>query len=291
LDEALNSLTRGIQLALKSGGMISQHAQTGYVTLARIRQAQANYQAAAQALRQAQSPDMPIRALLATQRARFDLSQGNTGAAVQWADQVTLTPERFDPHSFDNELSTLARVRIAQGQPDIALDLLTKVREMALADGRLGDLLEITILQALAFQAKGDMSAALDAIAAALMHGKTEGYVRLFIDEGQAMVALLRQAARAGIVPEYAAQLLSAFPTNEKPFETTTENQPLPDPLSARELDVLRLMAAGYSNPEIARELIISVGTVKTHTSHIYSKLNAGHRSEAIKRAKALKLL
>jgi LuxR family maltose regulon positive regulatory protein len=293
LDQALDSLNRGIQLALKSGSMISQHAQTGLITLARIRQAQGDYLAAAQALRQCQSPASTpaILAHLATQQARLDLSQGNIPAAGQWADGIRLDPERFGSHTFDDEMSTLARVRIAQGQAAMALDLLTQARAAALADGRSGDVLEISLLQALAFQAKGDRPAALDALATALRHGKAEGYVRLFIDEGQAMVTLLRQAARAGIVPEYAAQLLAAFPATEKRFEMTTENQPLPDPLSARELDVLRLMAAGYSNPEIARELIVSVGTVKTHTNHIYNKLDARHRADAVKRAKALKLI
>ncbi len=147
------------------------------------------------------------------------------------------------------------------------------------------------MLQALAFQAQGDMPAARDAIADALICGKAEGYVRLFLDEGQAMAALLRQAAKSGIVPDYAAELLAAFPTSERSFETTRANQPLPDPLSERELEVLSLMSAGYSNPEIARELVVSVGTVKTHTNHIYMKLDVRNRAEAVKRAIELKLV
>ncbi len=296
LDESLDTLTRGIQLTLKSDTMIRQHAQTGYVTLARIRQGQGDYQAAEQALMQAQSPNSTpqIMALLATQRARLNLAQGNIAAAGQWADNVPVTAERFAAHSLDEEISTLARVRIAQGQPETALDLLEKVRTTAETDGRLGDVLEITILQALAFQADGNLPAALDSIATALMHGKAEGYVRLFIDGGPTMALLLRQAARAGIVPDYAAQLLAAFPARGEPSAAITESQltqPLPEPLSTRELQVLYLVAAGHSNPEIARGLIVSVGTVKTHTHHIYSKLNVRNRAEAVKRAKELKLI
>lgn len=165
------------------------------------------------------------------------------------------------------------------------------MRAIAEADGRLGDVLAITILQALVFQAKGDMPAALEAIAAALIHAKAEEYVRLFLDEGPPMAALLQQAAKSGLAPDYAAHLLAAFPSGEKPLESPIETQPLPDPLSDRELEVLSLLAAGHSNPEIAHELVVSVGTVKTHTSHIYTKLNVRNRAEAVKRAIELKLV
>ncbi len=293
LDEALDSLTRGIQLTLQSNSIINQHARTGHITLARIRQAQGDTQAAEQALIQAQSPDIApqMMALFATQRARLDLARGNIAAAGQWADNVILTPERFTAHFFDDEMSTLARVRIAQRKSEVALDLLAKAKATAEADGRLGDVLEITILQALAFQVTGATPAALDALAAALIHGKAEGYGRLFIDEGPSMAALLQQAAKAGIVPDYAAQLLAAFPAGEKSLAPSIETQPLPDPLSARELEVLYLVAAGHSNPEIACELVVSVGTVKTHTSHIYDKLNVRNRAEAVKRAIELRLV
>ncbi len=296
LDESLDTLTRGIQLTLKSDTIIRQHAQTGHVTLARIRQGQGDYQAAEQALMQAQSADSTPQmiALFAAQRAWLDLARGNIAAAKQWTDRVTLTAERFATHALDEEIITLARVRIVQGKPEEALGLLEKVRATAEADGRLGDMLQIAVLQALAFQADGNMPAALDAITVALVHGKAEGYVRLFIDEGPTIALLLRQAARAGIVLDYTAQLLAAFPIRGQPSATITESQltqPLLEPLSTRELEVLSLMAAGYSNPEIARELIVSVGTVKTHTHHIYSKLNARNRAEAVRRAKELKLI
>jgi LuxR family maltose regulon positive regulatory protein len=147
--------------------------------------------------------------------------------------------------------------------------------------------LEITVLEALAFQAEGKLPAALNAMADALSQSRTEGYVRLFLDEGPAMINLLRQAVKAGIMPDYATQLLTSFPI--KPIIAQT--QPLPEFLSTRELDVLRLMVSGYSNPEIARELVVSVGTIKTHTSHIYSKLNVRNRAEAVKRAIDLKLI
>jgi LuxR family maltose regulon positive regulatory protein len=293
LDEALASLTRGIQLALQSDTLISQHAQTGYLSVARVQQAQGSYEMATQTLIAAQSSDTPapIKALLATYQARLDLSLGNLARAEQWADAVTLTPERFATHSFDTELSTLIRVRIAQGQLEIALDLLTQAQVTALTDERWGDLLEITILQALAYQVQGNLSAALKAVTEILSQAKAEGYVRLFVDEGLAMATLLRQAAKVGIVPDYVAQLLAAFPHHALSPENSVEHQPLPDPLSERELDVLRRMVVGYSNPEIAHELVVSVGTIKTHTSHIYVKLNVRNRAEAIKRAIELKLV
>jgi LuxR family maltose regulon positive regulatory protein len=287
LDDALESLTRGIQLALQSDTMISQHAQTGYIKLARVRQAQGDHEAAEQALAQAQSSNsLPqIRALASMQQARIDLNRGNLDAAEQWAND--LDTDHFAPHTFDEEMSTLVRVQIARSQTETALEWLTKARAAAQADGRFGDLLEITVLEALAFQAEGKLPAALNAMADALSQSRTEGYVRLFLDEGPAMINLLRQAVKAGIMPDYATQLLTSFPI--KPIIAQT--QPLPEFLSTRELDVLRLMVSGYSNPEIARELVVSVGTIKTHTSHIYSKLNARNRAEAVKRAIDLKLV
>jgi LuxR family maltose regulon positive regulatory protein len=292
LDESLDFALKGIQLSLKSDTIVGRHAQSSYLSLAKVRQAQGKYVAAEQALMQAYSSALhpQIDSVLAIYQARLHLIRGNIDAAVQWANNITLTSERLDTHVFDDELGTLIRIWIAQGKPEIAIDLLEKMRISAMADGRLGDLLEITILQALAFQANRQIPIALEYIDAALIHGKAEGYVRLFVDEGLAMATLLRNAVKAGIVPDYAAHLLSLFPPIENFPERTNRTQPLPDPLSVRELEVLSWLISGYSNAEIAKKLVTSVGTVKTHTNHIYIKLNVRNRAEAVKRAIELKL-
>lgn len=146
--------------------------------------------------------------------------------------------------------------------------------------------IEIRILQALA---ASDDEQTLEYLAEALTMAQSEGYVRIFVDQGEALVPLLRRAAHRGIVPGYVARLLSAIADS---FGTPPSvAQPLVEPLSAREIEVLRLLATGKSNQAIAAELVLSVGTVKAHNSSIYGKLGVRSRTEAVARARELNLL
>jgi LuxR family maltose regulon positive regulatory protein len=161
-------------------------------------------------------------------------------------------------------------------------------------------LIEILVLQALAHHAQGDLPAALLPLGQALTLAEPEGYVRIFVDEGSSMAGLLREAAGGGILPDYTGRLLEAFGwegqtraagTGKSLIPSSPASQPLIEPLSQRELDVLRLFKTELSGPEIARELVIGLSTVRTHTKSIYSKLGVNNRRAAVRRAEELGLL
>lgn len=153
----------------------------------------------------------------------------------------------------------------------------------------MGSLIETLLLRALAFQAKKDLSQALISLEQALTLAQPEGHVRVFVNEGVPMVELLRRAGSHGIAPQFVSRLLSGF--NQIPEGKEATDQPLIEPLSRRELEVLRLLADGLSNIEIADRLVITVGTVKAHTASIYGKLNVNNRIQAAARARELNLL
>jgi ATP/maltotriose-dependent transcriptional regulator MalT len=181
-----------------------------------------------------------------------------------------------------------------------AVELLTRLLAVAEAGGWMGDVIEILILQALALQAQGATTQALTTLGRALALAEPEGYVRLFVDEGAPMAALLAQCAerrtQSDRLLKYIEHLVGAFPEPQRQAQivrrsTLDRSNALIEPLSERELEVLRLLAAGLESPEIARELIISVSTARTHIKNIYGKLGVHGRVQAIERARALSLV
>jgi LuxR family maltose regulon positive regulatory protein len=144
------------------------------------------------------------------------------------------------------------------------------------------------VLQALAHQAQGNIPLALAPLERVLALAEPEGYFRIFVDEGPPMAALLREAAKHGTVPNYVSQLRGAFGKAEG---RTPVNQLLIEPLSKRELEVLRLLRTELNGPEIAHELMVSLHTIRTHTQNIYSKLGVNNRRAAVRRAEELDLL
>ena len=153
----------------------------------------------------------------------------------------------------------------------------------------MGNALEIFVLQALASRAGGDEAKGMEQLSRALSLAETEGYIRLFVDEGEPMVALLRQAYTRGIAPDYVATLLSA--AGATVLAAPAPARSLLEPLTEREREILRLLVAGLSNAAMAQELVITVGTVKSHINHIYGKLGVQSRSQAIARAHSFHLL
>ncbi|HTK07277.1 MAG TPA: LuxR C-terminal-related transcriptional regulator, partial [Ktedonobacteraceae bacterium] len=176
-----------------------------------------------------------------------------------------------------------------------ALILLEHLGNLATQIGSYGWLIEIQILAALARQAQGKTKQALTTLGSILARAEPEGYMRLFIDEGQPMQHLLTHvAAYTTASPTYLQKLLAAFPTAQPAPSNPTPTAPqqaLIDPLSTRELEVLRLLAAGSSNQEIANQLIISLHTVKLHVKHILAKLIVTNRTQAVARARELRIL
>ena len=198
----------------------------------------------------------------------------------------------------------LARVLLAQGRPGPALGLLERLHTAAAAQGRAGSIIEIQPLQALALAVRGDEEAAVDALAQALMLACPQGYVRVFADEGAPMAALLArlvaaqkagQGAASGVPLGCLAKVLRAFGGNngvQGAGRGAASAAPgLVEQLTARELEILVLLAAGAPNPRIAEQLVVSLDTVKKHVSHVLGKLGAANRTEAATRARQLGLI
>ena len=332
LDEAERILAQGVVQARScfSDGDALMH---GYQALARLKQARGDTQGAkatldefTQLAQQYHLSDELLHGVRAVQ-AWLDLMADNDCAAARWAETRGIYVG--DEFSFpqEREYLTLARLLIRRGRdrPENeaarkALYLLDRLAAAAQADGRMRSLIEIVGLQALAFQAMGDRGEALKSIEQALTLAGPEGYMRIFLDEGEPMRLLIADvraslAARSPVArwpnerqPDgcisplsYADRLLAAFPratptalpVSRRDGEVRTKPAfaDLLESLSDRELTVLQLIADGASNAEIAATLIISVSTVKRHTGNLYGKLGVSRRTQAIARAQQLRLL
>ncbi len=209
-------------------------------------------------------------------------------------DEVDFCSPAGYPQEFN--YSDLAYLLIAQGQATEALPLLTRLLGAAIKMGRHGDEIRYLVMFALAHHALRDDQSALDYLHQALDLGEPQGYVRLFVDEGQPMRELLQIAISQNVSPSYANKLLTAFPKYfHGPIpaeqERNINTQLLAEPLSERELEVIRLIADGFKYREIAERLVVSINTVRYHTRNVYGKLSANNRTQAISRAKELSLL
>jgi LuxR family maltose regulon positive regulatory protein len=276
------------------------------IAQARIKEAQGNLDGALDLLDEAERlylrsvlPDVrPVSAL----KTRVWIKQGRLAEALSWAHEHGLSVDDELSYLREFEHVTLARVLIAQyksspegGSISEAMGLLERLLHAAEEGGRMGSVIEILVLQALAHEAQGDISPALVSLEHALTLAEPEGYVRIFVDEGPPMIHLLNEALNRGIAPDYVRQLLGAFPDVESEEADSKERQSpgfeLVDPLSDRENEVLQLMAEGHKYQEIGERLVISLNTVRHHTKNIYSKLGVNNRTQAIKKANDLNLL
>ena len=199
-------------------------------------------------------------------------------------------------HPRDFERLTLARIFIEQGNLEDALELLEWLFHLAETAGRTGSVVEILILEAIAWHALGDDDQAFSALERAIVSAERGGYIRLFADEGPSIVELLHRARDRDIAPEYVDKLISACevgpgPKPQADDAQTATAQSLVDPISDRELEILNLIADGMSNREAAGKLIVATSTVKKHLENIYGKLGVHNRTRAVACARDLNLL
>ena len=230
----------------------------------------------------------PIPALT----ARLLAEQGRIGEALSWAREQGLSADDELSYLREFEHITLARVLLARyasartgTSADDAARLLERLRTAAEAGERTGSVIEILVLQALVQHARGDLPGALGPLERALTLAEPEGYVRVFVGEGPPMVALLRAAAKRARATSAGSWTPAA---DGRPIAAA---QGLVEPLSERELEVLRLLATDLDGPAIARQLIVSLNTLRTHTRNIYAKLGVNSRRAAVRQAAELDLL
>lgn len=206
-----------------------------------------------------------------------------------------LEPDKEPTYVGGLEYIALARILIAQGRWDETTTLLQRMLEAAKVGGNTTRVIEIMMLQALAFYDGGDAFQAMTTLERALTLAETEGFIRIFVDEGTPMARLLYEALNRGIAPDYVRRLLQVFPIEEPkqvdPSVSQVSESCYIEPLSEREIEVLQFIAEGLTNQEIATKLFLSLHTVKTHNRNIYSKLNAHNRTEAVARARAVGIL
>jgi LuxR family maltose regulon positive regulatory protein len=293
-----------------------QGALTGWphrlcVAQARIKEAHGDLAGALDLLDEAERqyvrnplPDRPVAAL----KARVWVRQGKLTEALAWVREQDLSPNDDLSYLREFEHLTLARVLIARYKTDraddalqVALGLLERLLQAAEEGGRTGSVIEILMLQALAYHAQSDLPRALASLERALTLAEPEGYVQVFVDEGEPIRLLIldfrlwiekRKRDQDHNLIGYIDRLLAAF-VRPADIQSTVNNQQstMIEPLSERELEVLKLLGTELSGPEIARELSVSLNTVRTHTKNIYSKLGANNRRAAIRRAEELDLL
>ncbi len=287
LDAAQQHGQQSVQLARQSEN--TDRFVSGEVFLARLKLAQGDVAGADAILAKA---DQSVRRHnfahrlpeVAAAQVLTLLHQGNLAAAAHLAQTHELPLSQ-------------ARVHLAQGDPSTALVALEPVRRQMEAKGWQDEQLKVMVLQAVAHHAHGQKEEAAQLLGNALALAAPGGFIRIFVDEGLPMAQLLSEAAAQGIRPDYIGKLLAVFEAEAQKREDQSylppapSAQPLIEPLSQRELEVLQLIAEGLTNQEIASRLFLSQNTVKVHTRNIYGKLGVHNRTQAAARAKDLKIL
>ena len=329
LDQALHYLNAGIEL-IKSWSDLG--AVNGYITLARTRQALGDMRGVDEAMQAAHRAATHLDTIklgggiAAWRQARLWVWQGNINAAARWIEEkgyheAAIVPDELLKQVADSptplvtasEYITLAKVLLAQQEPERAVAVIEPLIRACEEAGWNGTLIDALVVHTMAVRVLGDEPKAMSVLERVLTLAEPEGFLRVFVDEGKPMLSLIadfrsllhnrlstESNARKNRLLAYTTRLLSAFTVQpavagfDQPSSTspqTTIKDSLIEPLSDREIQVLRLLSAGLSSTEIAEKLIISANTVRSHMKNIYGKLNVHSRYQAVERARELKLL
>ncbi len=315
LDEALDLALQGVRLSEQTETIVALYL--GYTVLMRIYLARGEMDAARFAFQKAEEALSQTYstyrrdAYLIVNWVQFWLASGELERAMNWVEEIaqhTSVPSSLahehSPLAHEREDVARARILLVQKMPSEALSLLEPLQVNAEKQERWSHVIEMKVLQALAHSMRNEDQEAFTVLAQAVHLAESESYIRIFVDEGTAMATLLsrlREQGRKKGPTLYLDRLLAAFSLERmthKPLPTGSDRsrgrlleQPLVEPLSERELEVLHLVARGDSNQEIAEVLVIALDTVKRHVTHIFEKLGVNNRVQAVARARALGLL
>jgi LuxR family maltose regulon positive regulatory protein len=293
LEAATRQAQQSLALCRQWGNIDLQ--TVSYVMLARLEHIQRHSEKTREAIRSAERLMQEHRLLpkhlawINHARGKLWIERGELEKACRWVEESAITiDDPVIPYLREPDYLVLLRVLLLQGAYDASLRLSERLLHQAEAVQRMGRIIEVLVLQALIYQAKKETDQALVKLEKALSLARTEGYVRTFLDEGEPMAKLLHLAKARRIETDYVTDLLAAA------GDVNTQTPPpvhwLNEPLSRREVEVLRLIEAGCSNQEIARKLVISIATVKRHISNMYAKLGAQNRMQAVSIGKELGL-
>jgi LuxR family maltose regulon positive regulatory protein len=292
LEAAMQQVHQSIALCRRWGN-IDQQA-TGYVILAWLEQVRQHPEKALEAVQIAENLAEEHQLLprcsiwIKCALARLYLVQGNLEKVSRFIQEREITAKDEIPYLREPEYLVLLRMLLVQRDYEAAWALSQRLLQQAVEAKRMSRVIQVLVLQALIFQSKNEIDQALTILKRALSLAKPEGYIRTFLDEGDPMVKLLHLAKARRIEPEYVTDLLSTM--GETAEVTPITAQMLVEPLSKREVEVLKFIEAGCSNQEIADKLVISIATVKRHISNLYTKLGVKSRTQAISLGKELRL-
>ena len=299
LDEALQQARKGVDLIESSKDLAMLN--WSYVCLIRVLFSRGDLAEAEKIIQKTQklSEDFHIPPamtdLITIWQARLWIAQGKLDTASQWAEECSLQADGNPTFQNEFEYITFARLLISQGNLDEACKLLQALLKTAMSGGRTSRVIEILILQSLASQAVDQIFEAVKTLEKALTLAESGGFLRIFVDEGSPMAHLLYEALDEGFSPGYIQKLLAAFPMQEteevKASTFQGDQSNLIEPLSDREIEVLRLVAKGLTNKVIAERLYLSIHTIKTHTRNIYGKLGVNNRTQAVNKARTLGII
>jgi LuxR family maltose regulon positive regulatory protein len=293
LEEAMQHARLGLEISRQWGQ--AEFIVSGRLSLAEILTTKGDFPAAWDEFQKARQErgELPWVARLAEPEMYYWLAKGDLEMAQRWASEYGLAPSDEFGYSRMVTYTGVADLTFALGHYEEALSLLDRMLAIAEPAGANGHVLQKRVLRALTLHGLGRVAEALNDLEVALRLGETEGYMCSFLAYGEPMMELLRKAAARGICTDYANRLLKtahAQPVTPPQFPASPAAT-LPEPLSERELEVLRLLESPLSSVDIARELYISTHTVRSHIKSIYAKLDVHNRLEAVQRARQLRLL